>query len=77
MGAFFVIFYTVLWENWIPPKTRALLSGTLPLTLDLENFQVDPVVNKTRRRSSLYIARTMVDASALLDARSLLHVGRP
>ena len=37
--------------------------------------QVDRIVDTTVRRSSLWITPTTVDAS-LLDARSLLHVGR-
>ena len=45
-------------------KIRVLLCGTLPQTLDLENFanQIDRVVNKTRRRSSLLTTPRLYDS---------------
>ena len=50
--------------------------GGKPWTSKILPWQVDPVVNKTRRRSSLLTTPATVDAS-WLDAHSLLHIGQP
>ena len=60
------------------PFSMVLYSGTLSITPGMRKIsprQVDRIVDTTVRRSSLWITPTTVDAS-LLDARSLLHVGR-
>jgi len=59
-------------EIGVSRKIRVLLSGTLSKTLDLEKIlprQGDLVVNKSRRRSSLFTTPTTVDAS-WLDAHN-------
>jgi len=65
-------------QNRVPPKIRVLPSGTLPQTLDRKNSprqKVDGVVNKTRRRSSLWITRTTIER-VVAECASLLYTGR-
>jgi len=65
-------------EIRVPPKIRVLPSGTLSPNSELRKFrharQVDRVVNKTRRRSSLLITLTTVDASSLFGLELDFHL---
>jgi len=58
-------------EARVPPKIRVLPPGTLSQTPDFRKLsrQVDRVVNKTRRRSSLLTTPTTVDAAWLFIAK--------
>ena len=58
----------------VPPKIRASYTS-LRNFVPNSGWQVDRGVSKTRRRSSLWITPTTVDA-LLLDTHSLLHAGR-
>ena len=59
-GAFFLTYLTLCYmEIRVFPKITVFSSVTLPQTLD--SWQVDGEVNRTRRRSSLWITRTTVE----------------
>jgi len=66
------LLYTNTQEIWLSPKIRVLSSATKSLNLDLPR-QVDCVINKNRRRSSL-----LTTSRRRWTRRGcLLHIGQP
>jgi len=60
---------------WVSPKMMVLPAGTLPETLTISLRQVDGVIRKIRRRSSLWITPTTFER-VVVGCTSLSFVGR-